>query len=602
MYAEEWMTVNTENDYRLTNIVRKENKLVRIKKEVLSLDGEKALDAILGSGEPATLVQSFADQDLHFLMHHIGFDDFIPVLSLASSEQWEYILDMEVWHNDRINLPQTTRLFDLLFQADNRRLLRWLVREKVEFFDYYLFKHLDVRVREHDEDPSDFMDGYITIDDIFYFCFPEIKDFPDATDQQEPESADEKAEEISQMHQMQQCAESLITNMLNLTADMDLSVFQALLLESTSVIPSEVEEEEFRLKNARLAEKGFLPFYEAIGIYQPAEIKDIRPRPGKFLKKSLYTSDLPLPPQYTASILPFETLFAKALSLIDDTDVLLNLQLEFASLVNTLISADRTKISHRDILEKVVKKACCYLSVGLECIHGQERVCAPENGSHVIRKFRLKDIFRVGSGAGIKLKTTAEQWRPTSFPVQKKLPLTFLGEEWLGLVGGLLLDQPLYFDNYASGVLYRNFASLGDIEETKQKLALIIEVDRLIRCLDPDIRGNSQMSLTCRVVLLTLWARERIGLKASVLEPVPREDFREFFKQIFTGQEKGRVDKGKREDFYMWLSENCDMGSSAALVYSFVKQLFNEIEDEFGRVALDDLDANIFSSHFLIKK
>ena len=585
--------MEARNDYKLENLARKEKKLATTKNQVLTLDGEKALDALLSSNQPATLVQSFSDQDLHFLLHHIGTQDFVPVLAMASSAQWEYILDMEVWHNDRILLPQMSTFFDLLFQADGQRLMRWLVKEKVAFFEYFLFKNLEVRIREHDEDPSDFKDGYTTIDNVFYFRFPEIPDLPETADAGE-------SEQFNQLCQAREACEELIMKMLNLTADMDLSVFQALLMESCSVIPSEVEEEEFRLKNMRLAEKGFLPFYEAVGIYQPVEVAELAPRTGRFLTESLYNSDLPLPPQYPSSMLLNETLFARALSLIDDDTILLNLQLEFASLVNLLISADRKNIHDRTSLETVVAKACSYLSLGLEIIHGKSRVCSPENGAAVVRKYRLEDIFRIGSGAIIRLKAEAGKWHKASFIVEKGLPLTFLGEEWMGVVGGLLLEKPLFFDNYATGELYREFASLADTRATEETLGQIMEMDRLVRRINPDIDEEFRARLSYTVVIMTLWARDRLALDMRAA-PIAIVDFRKFFAQLFNGEEKGRIDTVRRKDLYLWLSEYLGWESSVKILKPFFESLFDELEEEYGTVSPDHVDVNIVS-HFLLKK
>lgn len=610
------------NNYKLENIARKEQKLARIQRDILSLDAEQALDTLLQSNQPATLIQSFSDQDIHFLMHHIGAEDFLPLLAFATSEQWEYLLDVEVWNNDRIYLPRVTRLFDILFKADSQRLMRWLIKEKPEFIEYYFFKNIDVRIREHDEDPSDFGDGYTTIDNVFYIKSHDRRDYHNKEGKSDKESGfgkvlyessdsekneNQEMEEMEEMEDMdaidhiQKTSEELIMKMLNLVAEMDLSVFQAVLMESCSVIPSEVEEEEFRLKNVRLAEKGFLPFYEAVGIYQPAEPEDIRPRTGKYLKKSIYSSDLPLPPQYPSSMLLNETLFAKSLSLIDDNDILLNLQMEFASLVNLLISADRKKIHHKGELEKVVQKACSYLSLGIEVLHGKT-YAEPENGAAVIGKYRLEDIFRTGSGTGFKLKAKAKKWYAKSLLSAKSLSLSFLGEEWVGIVGGLLLDKPLYFDNYKAGVLYRDFASISDIERTAGELTEIIEIDRIVQILDPDIDLSLYGRLSYTIIILTMWARNRLSL-AALMEPVAGEDFKRFFKELFHGDEKGKIDAVKREDLFLWLSEEygLDQVRLTKKLDSFFNRLFDELEDEYGTVQSEEIDVNIVS-HFFLKE
>jgi hypothetical protein len=123
--------MNDEKDYRLVNIQKKEIKLRQQRHEIIVSDSEKALDMILDAKAPATLTQSFPDQDLYYLMHKIGPYDFIPVLAMATSEQWEYVLDVEVWDNDRIDIEYMTKIFDVLYKADPHRLLRWAVKTSV---------------------------------------------------------------------------------------------------------------------------------------------------------------------------------------------------------------------------------------------------------------------------------------------------------------------------------------------------------------------------------------------------------------------------------------------------------------------------------------
>ena len=156
-----------KTDYKLANIQTKELKLRTIRHEILVSESEKALGLILDAPAPVTLVQSFPDQDLYYLMHKIGPDDFLPILSMATSEQWEYILDVEVWDNDRLDLDYMTKTFDLLFQADPQRLLRWVIKEKPDYFEFYLFKNMEIFVREHDELPPEDFDDYITLDDKY---------------------------------------------------------------------------------------------------------------------------------------------------------------------------------------------------------------------------------------------------------------------------------------------------------------------------------------------------------------------------------------------------------------------------------------------------
>ncbi len=652
-----------ENNYQITNIINKEKKMAALQAQVLAKSSEKALDGILDAPFPAALVQSFPDQDIHFLMHHIGVDDFLPVLSLATSQQWEYLLDVEIWQQDRLDMIQMTRSLALLFKAEPQRFLRWIITEKPDFIEYYFFRNMEIRIREHDEDPSDFGEGFATLDSLFYFRFPQ-------TSSRDPEPSDGFEEtmtgEEGEIQKNAENAATLISDMLNSLAEMDLSVYHAVMLETTSVIPAEIEEEQFRLKNVRLAEKGLLPYHESIAIYQPLNPADLKKRPAFYLEKSLYADDLPLPPQFSFSMphknMPHKkNLFAACLARIEE-DVAVNLQAEFAFLVNSVIATEKRPVRSIQELEESVEKSSCYLSTGLELIHshlygragekeqvpnevkaqrrtdeeevqrrtdeeehelteeiaqgssqeGHDRIqFALEEGAELIRHYALKDIFRVGSGAGLALKKRVEQWLARSWIVENSLNLTFLGEKWLGITGGILLDRPLYFDNYKTGVPYRPFASLEEIDDTSRELDAIVRMDQMLERLNPDLIYFSGSFLTWEALFLTLWARQRMGID-NISAPIPLKPFKLFFEQLFSTEKllekngQGIVSKIVRQDFFNWLEEKAiiereELRSLNSTVRNLFESVFDELEDESGSVAPADLDPELIR-HFILEK
>ena len=112
---------------------------------------EKALDAIADHPYPVTLVQSMAEEDLYFLIHRIGPDDALPILGLASNQQWEYFTDMEGWRDDRMDSRSMTRWLNRLLQADADRFTHWITGDKKEDFTFYLHNNIIVHIREYDE-------------------------------------------------------------------------------------------------------------------------------------------------------------------------------------------------------------------------------------------------------------------------------------------------------------------------------------------------------------------------------------------------------------------------------------------------------------------
>ncbi len=574
--------IDMNTDYRLANIKKRQIKLRAMRRDILSSDSEKALDMILDAPSPATLVQSFPDQDLYYLMHKIGPYDFIPVLALARSDQWEYIMDVEVWDNDRLDPVHMTKIFDVLFQADPKRLMRWIIKEKPDFFEFYLFRHMEIYIREHDEVPPDKFDDYITLDDKFYFRFPD-----------KPENPDEDAPPADSMH-----AWELIEKMLRLVADMDLSVFHGLLLETNALLTAEVEEEQYRLKNVRLAEKGFLPSHEAIGIYQPTKLSSVRRRPENYFKTdSEPDPDIPLPPQFFHGAIKGEDLLKSALRLFDQ-DAALMLESELAALINKVISADKIKLRTRQDIEKAINKTCAGLNLGLELIlEGRPSAGAAKAA---IEQYFLEDIFRTGSRAGIKLKTKAVEWFAKSFMNHRSLPLSFLGEDFLGVAGGLFLERPMYFDNYTTGELYRDFRTIEDITHTNEQLDKIMAIDMILGRIDADTTTFTQGILTYKTLVLTLWAKDRLGL-APTLEPIRVEDFRQFFTQFFSDAVRNAKDNIRQKDFLLWIAQAAHL-EEARIPRAFVQvaqDLINELEDEYAGVSPDHIDPR-FIPHFML--
>jgi hypothetical protein len=290
--------------------------------------------------------------------------------------------------------------------------------------------------------------------------------------------------------------------------------------------------------------------------------------------------------------------FTRALQKVEPPNVLQQIQTEFANLCNQIVVADQKIISEREVLQEIVKKTSGYVSIGLELMVEDKKV-DPARAAVLITRYALQDIFRVGFGRALKLKWRAEKWLSKCWFARAGLRLTFWGEQWLGIVGGLLLKKPLFYDNYKTGVLYREFATLKDIRKTEKVFNQIVGVDDLLALMNIKIDSVSQYGfLTYKNLLLTLWARRYRGLKSTLLKPLTLKQFHPFFKKMLPG----RVDSGSeparkipvemKASFLNWLAAETglkDYEITDRLGQTFV-DLFNEIESEYSRVAPEELD------------
>jgi len=120
-------------------------------KEILSLSGSVSLSRILALENPEEFVRSMAHVDLYWVIKTIGEEDALPILQMASSEQWGFLLDLELWKKDRLDLRQAGDWVGRLLQADPDRLVRWLLSDGEYFTYYFLSKTLQAEFKTRDE-------------------------------------------------------------------------------------------------------------------------------------------------------------------------------------------------------------------------------------------------------------------------------------------------------------------------------------------------------------------------------------------------------------------------------------------------------------------
>lgn len=565
----------------------RDQALAADRRRLLSLSPEKALDTVLTHPFPVTLVQSMAEEDLYLLVHTIGLDDALPVLELASNAQWDYFLDMEVWTRDRIHIHQLTEWFARLLQADSDRFTHWIVGEQRNTLEFYLFRNIELHVREYEEDPSEIGDGFSTEDDVHYI---RMRPYPT-------------------LHKHQQEArDQFLEDLLRRLSVYDYPLYRHLLLGSSGVLGPETEEELLRLRNVRLAEKGLLPFEEAVGVYQPLSVPALlrrRYKPDNAGGRTVESYPLPVS---VADAPVGAGRFAQILARIQDETTLQRLQSEFAALCNQVIVADLQQIRERESLARVVEKVAGYISIGLEMAEAAADGTDPYRGANLLQFHLLGDIFRVGYGRALELKWRADRWRRESWFSRVGLPLAFWAEAWLGVLGGLLLKKPLCYDNYATGVLYREFATLADLQATESVLERIMTVDLLLSRMALEIpRPATEIPVTYQNLILTAWARHALGADSAhtVAAPLPLSQFRDFFHRLWQQDlEPRRIEECMRQDLIDWLAA-CSGWTTAHIAEhlgNVVDGLLARIEAELGAVVDQDLDPRYLQQLFLLSE
>jgi hypothetical protein len=304
----------------------------------------------------------------------------------------------------------------------------------------------------------------------------------------------------------------------------------------------------------------------------------------------------------TAAFMDTGCLFSRTLKTIDNPELASQLQEEFATLCNQIIVADKKPIREKRQLEARVQKTCGYLSLGLEHLAADGNRIDITRAGTLVSKYRLTEIFRVGYGLCLKLKWQAQKWQRNSWANRSKLSLNFWGEAWLGVLGGLLLDHPRFFDNYAGGVLYRDFNTLGDIEQTRAVLDSVVAFDDLLSKMNIVLEPLESYGYVGHYnLVLTLWARQVLKVSGKT-RPLSIEDIRKFFIYLWGTQERPYIiSNEKKEQFLKWVAGQAGQAEgdiSRALGQTF-EILFKTLEEEYSNVLPQELELKYIQGFFL---
>jgi hypothetical protein len=547
---------NASND---KGLVRKTPEPAR---EIFSLSGSVALNRILALENPEEFVRNMAHVDLYWVVKNIGEEDALPILQMASSEQWEFLLDLDLWKKDRLDLPEASAWMGRLLQADPDRLIRWLLNEGEYFTYFYLSRNLQVEFKSKDE-MHDVEEGFITLDGIHYLRI-----------------LDPEREEV-------------LRTLLQHLASKDYIRYQAILMGLSGVPPAEVEEELYRRRNVRLSEDGFLPYEEAVSVYTVLKKNLLKEKPSAPVVHSRSSqedhAEAPLMPILHVSE---SHLMVEAMRRSGDPLLLDRIGLEFAGLCSQLFSAERVSENTPEALVQTVRKAAGYVNVGLERWCGRDLALC----ERVLRENPLLDLFRSGFSLALELRWETEQWLKKAWFACRGFRPSFWEEEWGATLVGVVQKRPLLFDRSQKEEPYRAFESLDEIETCRKTMRRLVVLDRLMeRVVDRhplEEKWSKDPLFTFHSLLFNYWARKQLGFPPG-FAPLSLDQVRDLFRLLRSDAQKPPFGMpGFKEvfvkDFMAWAPdfESADQ----AVLEDTLGTLWDKFTEEYALVGTADLD------------
>jgi len=449
--------------------------------------GRRRLDLLLSARDPAALVRALPAQDLYFTIREIGLADAAPLVPLASLAQFRTFLDLDAWRGGQLDSARALgwlRAARAGAQRDPKAAARW--RRKLSGIDRevlfaVLRANLVIHDLEDDPDPAPRTDRTLRTAEGRYL----VELLPEG-----PEQA------------------ALRGILEDLYAE---DPFQAgrLLASLRWELPSELEEEARRFRDARLADLGFPSLEEALSWFarppaSPPEPAGPPARPAGFFLAALASGSLL--DRATDSLSPEGRAAVEA---------------QVVAAANAVLVADQVDPADPEAVRAAFQAARAMLELGIEArLRAEGR---PEDGAGaaaLLDGTPVKRLFQEGFGQVLALRFRAERILAAGGAGSRQAPLLDppLGEA----LSALAARRPRYFPGLeapradwgtpaAESGPARPFLSSPELARTAAALDLAEALASLARSLGLSAAPADEPAARLSTLYLTAQAGERLG-------------------------------------------------------------------------------------------
>ena len=425
--------------------------LARIRAQLAGPRGYRRIDALLAEEDAPAAIAQLSPNEVFELVHEVGFEDAQPLLELVTPAQIVGCFDLEAWQKDQIEVaglkPWLASLIETGFEkvgevwgALDAELRALILQRQVRIWDTTL--------EEAPEEDND--NPIMTTPDRFFML--ELKGDPDT------------------QRLIQQLVEDLYR------ADADLA--RHTIMSARSEPPAELEETSYRWRSARLADLGYVDFYDALDLFRPLDADKVAI--GELSQDRIFGDDSRMPLVVAEEVLG-RSFLARAMGSIDDPEEAARLETALMVLVNKVLAAGRAKPGMAEVVRRGALYATATLSLGLETVTRADLGRAKE----ALRTISLQRLFRVGYTVTTKLARLAQALAQRSITA---------GSPAKELVAGLCSPRPLFSraadDPSVPGM--RPFESLADLRRAGEILAGLTLRIALVEGLGVDVLAMGQ--------------------------------------------------------------------------------------------------------------
>lgn len=480
-------------------------------------------DELFASADPPAAIRALPSDEFFYLIHEVGFPDAMELLVHATAEQVQTVLDFSIWDKDQVSLDKSDDWLAALVEAPVEALGRWAQGIDVELLALLVRRRAriyDLSLEEAPDEPEGVL--WNSPDRLFTI---EMVGSPDQT----------------------RVTQRMIDSLYRYSPVM----MRRLLVGMRADSDAELEEEALRWRSGRMADLGFVDYFEALQVYQEIDPASVhigeQPAPRVRPVGEAADGDHLRLPAVMAEKMSGRGPFARAVGKLQTRDEVADLHFALVALSNRALSANRVAPSDDERIRDVLDRVSATLDLAVEFL---ARGDAEQEGA-AVRTIPLVMLHRLGASLIGKVRKLAVALRGGN-PFASLLPKLdiFEGDDSLVLHTlakqyprfPRLLDQPP-----AAGE--RPFASLADLATATraiERAAAAVELlrklgveaahlseDRLATMardasLEPGRGTFDPAAIDTDVVARTVLVRHLLGLPATPLAALPRDAIEKF--------------------------------------------------------------------------
>jgi hypothetical protein len=351
------------------------------------------------------------------LVHEVGFEDGQALIEYATPEQIQGCFDLDGWNRDQIEVASLRPWLAALVEAGYEKVGEVWARLDAELRALIVQRQVKIYDVSLGEEPPEDTDAPLAPTPDGFFLL-----------------------ELSGDDDAQRLVQRLVEDLYR--ADPDLA--RHTIMAARSEPPAELEEQSYRWRSARLADLGYVDFYDALDLFRPLPAEQVHVGEGS-ADRAPDTGEASHLPVVVAEQVVGRGFLARALAAIDDAAEAERLEGALVVLVNKVLAAGRAKPGDPEVVRRGALYATATLSLGLEVVArgeaarersmGIEPAAELAKATQALRTIALGRLFRVGYTVTLRLAKLASALANRSITA---------GSPARELVAGLCSPRPLF--------------------------------------------------------------------------------------------------------------------------------------------------------------